>query len=209
MQRLISKWKPDFTNFLDIGCGDGILGNAILKMKPKATGVFLDFSESMMDAARKKLGAGSSVKFVNADMGKPNWARTLSDFNSFDIIVSGFAIHHQTDERKKELYREIHTLLTPGGVFLNLEHVASRSQAIEHVFDDYFIEALYSYHSGFDQNRTKEEIAGEYYKRPDKDANILAAVEAQCDWLREIGYEDVDCFFKVFELALFGGRKKG
>jgi hypothetical protein len=45
--------------------------------------------------------------------------------------------------------------------------------------------------------------------RPDKAANILAPVEAQCDWLREIGYEDVDCYFKVLELAVFGGRRPG
>jgi hypothetical protein len=36
---------------------------------------------------------------------------------------------------------------------------------------------------------------------------ILAPVDLQCAWLRLIGFQDVDCFFKVFELALFGGRK--
>ena len=35
----------------------------------------------------------------------------------------------------------------------------------------------------------------------------MASVEDQCEWLREIGFADVDCFFKVFELAVFGGRK--
>jgi hypothetical protein len=35
----------------------------------------------------------------------------------------------------------------------------------------------------------------------------LALVDVQCGWLREIGFQDVDCFFKVFELALLGGRK--
>jgi len=32
-------------------------------------------------------------------------------------------------------------------------------------------------------------------------------VEAQCAWLGEIGFADVDCFFRILELALFGGRK--
>ena len=40
-----------------------------------------------------------------------------------------------------------------------------------------------------------------------KKENILATVEAQCQWLRQIGFADVDCFLKIFELALFGGRK--
>ncbi len=38
---------------------------------------------------------------------------------------------------------------------------------------------------------------------------ILAPLDDQCQWLREIGYIDVDCFFKAFELAIFGGRKVG
>jgi hypothetical protein len=29
----------------------------------------------------------------------------------------------------------------------------------------------------------------------------------QCQWLQEIGFGDVDCFFKLFQLALFGGQK--
>ena len=43
--------------------------------------------------------------------------------------------------------------------------------------------------------------------RPDKDANILLSVNTQCDWLREIGYEEVDCYFRIYELAVFGGRR--
>jgi tRNA (cmo5U34)-methyltransferase len=50
-------------------------------------------------------------------------------------------------------------------------------------------------------------VARLYYDRPDKDANILAPVEEQCAWLRDIGFTDVDCYLKVFELAVFGGRR--
>ncbi len=37
--------------------------------------------------------------------------------------------------------------------------------------------------------------------------NIIAPVETQCDWLREIGFIHVYCFMKLFEIALFGGIK--
>jgi tRNA (cmo5U34)-methyltransferase len=50
-------------------------------------------------------------------------------------------------------------------------------------------------------------VAEKYYRRPDKMANILAPVELQCQWLREIGFADVDCYLKVLELAVFGGRR--
>jgi len=55
--------------------------------------------------------------------------------------------------------------------------------------------------------RSRREVAAEHHARPDEAANILASVETQCEWLRELGFEDVDCYFKYFELAVFGGRK--
>ena len=45
------------------------------------------------------------------------------------------------------------------------------------------------------------------FSLPDRHDNILAPVEEQCRWLRRIGFTDVDCFFKAFELAIFGGRR--
>jgi len=38
-------------------------------------------------------------------------------------------------------------------------------------------------------------------------SNKLASVEAQLAWLREIGFQEVDCFWKWLELAVFGGTK--
>ena len=52
---------------------------------------------------------------------------------------------------------------------------------------------------------TFEQVKHELLERPDRAANILAPVEAQCAWLRELGFHDVDCYWKYFELAIFGG----
>jgi len=125
----------------------------------------------------------------------------------FDLVLSGLAIHHLPDERKKELYHEIFDLLKPGGLFLNLEHVAPNSEWAKQAFDDLFIDSLWSHHQKRGSTRTRDEIAHEWYHRPDKTENILASVELQCQWLQTIGFRDVDCFFKLFQLALFGGKK--
>ena len=73
------------------------------------------------------------------------------------------------------------------------------------VFDDFFVDHLHEFHSKTDDDTNRDTIADTDYSRPDKKENILATVEEQCLWLRQIGFVDVDCFFKVFELALFGG----
>jgi SAM-dependent methyltransferase len=205
--RLVEAVVPTLANFLDLGCGDGVLGHALLDRWPSARGVFLDFSEPMLAAARAKLRHPDTQCFLLQDYGQPDWTASLADRRPCDIVVSGFSIHHQTDEKKRAIYRDSFELLRPGGIFLNLEHVASASRWGSERFDGHFIDALCVFHERAGSGKTREQIAQEYVHRPDKSANILAPVEDQCRWLREIGFVDVDCWLKVFELALFGGRK--
>jgi SAM-dependent methyltransferase len=208
--RLVRGGVGRVERFLDLGCGDGLLGRALLGGHPDATGVFLDFSEPMLAAARERLGsAASRHHWLLQDYGDRKWIEGAGRLGPFDVIVSGYSIHHQEDSRKREIYAEILGLLRAGGLFLNLEHVASASTWGEGLFDEHFIDALAAHHAARGDPRTRDRLAATYYHRPDKAANRLAPVETQCDWLRALGYERVDCFFKVFELALFGGLKPG
>ena len=122
-----------------------------------------------------------------------------------DLIVSGFSIHHQPDVRKREVYQEIFSLLRLGGWFINIEHVSSVAQINIDLFEHHYASARYAIEKQNGGTRTLQEVVEEYSMRPDKAANILASTELQCDWLREIGYEEVDCYFRIFELAVFGG----
>ena len=232
--RLALAARPDARSILDLGCGDGILAHALLEAYSGApAAVLADFSPPMLDAARARLGgrtangagnesgsgqhadgqadkqqASASVTYVNLDYAKPGWAASISAAPlpaSYDVIVSGFSIHHQPDELKHRIYADIFDLLAPGGIFLNLEHVASTTRWGEERFEDYFIDALHRYHAP--KGVSLNQVAADFYHRPDKAANLLSSVELQCQWLRELGFANVDCFFKVFELAIFGGMK--
>jgi len=207
MSILKSRTQP-VENFLDLGCGDGILGAAVLGEYPTARGVLVDFSEPMLMQAREQLEEyAGQLAFENLDYGDPAWVNEIQQHGSFDAVVSGYSIHHQPDSRKRPIYEEIFSLLKPGGWFINIEHVSSSAELNIDLFEQHYVSARYAIEKQNGGTRTFGQLAEEYRTRPDKAANILAPVELQCDWLRNIGYEEVDCYFRIFELAVFGGRK--
>ena len=208
IHRLIRALHPDFQSFLDLGCGDGILGRSLLDRWSSAECIFLDFSEPMIKEAKLKSSKIlPNCKFVIQDYSTHGWTESIQEALPLDLVVSGFSIHHLEDDQKVNVYRDIFEILKPGGLFLNLEHVASQSAGLEQVHDEMFIDNLLAYQQKIDLNKSRSVIEQQYYHREDKILNKLSLVETQCEWLRDIGFQDVDCYFKIFELALFGGKK--
>lgn len=207
--RIIRKFKPEFDSFLDLGCGDGILGRTLFSERPGSRGIFLDYSEPMVDTAKSKCAEYKNPgSFVIQDFRSEKWTEPFLDDLPLDLVVSGFSLHHQDDNNKKRIYRDIFDkILKPGGLFLNLDAVALPTKDIEEIFDDYFLENVRKYNKKSNPGSSIKNIEREYYKG--KEVDILAPVEDQCAWLKEIGFFNVDCFFKVFELAIFGGVKPG
>jgi ubiquinone/menaquinone biosynthesis C-methylase UbiE len=165
---------------LDLGTGDGRLLALVREKYPDTEAVAVDFSPTMLQAARRRFGEDSRVTVV-----EHNFDRTLPSLGKFDAVISSFAIHHVVHERKRRIYSEIYALLNPGGVFCNLEHVASPTPKLHEEF---------LLRMGF----TVE---------TEDPSNKLLDVETQLQWLREIGFANVDCQWKWRELALLTGLR--
>src|SRR5258706_8200103 len=153
-------------NFLDLGCGDGILGAAILGAYPKSRGVLADFSEPMLEQAHEQLKdyAGQLV-FENLDYGDPAWAEKMQTYGPFDAIVSGYSIHHQPDARKRPIYEGIYSLLKPGGLFINIEHIAAASKLASDLFQNHIIDARYAMEQQSEGTKTRQEISDIFIQR--------------------------------------------
>ena len=165
---------------LDLGSGDGRLLALVKLARPEAAAVALDFSPAMLERLRERFAADSSVEVLEHDLDQP-----LPPLGVFQAVVSSFAVHHLPHGRKRTLYLEIHRLLAPGGVFLNLEHVSSPTPSL-HL---QFLDAIH------------------WPRERDDPSNKLLDVETQLTWLREIGFADADCLWKWRELALLASVK--
>jgi tRNA (cmo5U34)-methyltransferase len=76
------------------------------------------------------------------------------------------------------------------------------------MFTELFLDGMFKYHEHIKDGKTKEEIEEIHNDPEHKILHKLESVEKQCMWLRDIGFTHVDCYMKVFELALFGGIKQ-
>jgi tRNA (cmo5U34)-methyltransferase len=203
---LVERHGRPVRRVLDLGAGDGVIAKLLLERYPAAHAVLVDFSAPMLAAADQQMGDRSRWSVVVADLADPAWVSELPSGEHYDAIVSGFCIHHLEDERKRALYEEIFGLLEPGGVFLNWEHVTPGALA-EGMFDETMIAGLVQLEQKKPEPRSAEEVARAHYERPDAADNRLSPADDQCDWLRAIGFEGVDTYFKWLELALFGGTR--
>ncbi len=182
-ERVLAEEVPhDARRILDLGTGDGRLLALLLAERPGTRGVGLDFSDVMLAAAHTRFDGEARVELVEHDL-----TRSLPALGRFDVVVSSMAIHHLEHERKRSLYAEVFALLQPGGVFANFEHVASATHRLHLKFFAAIEEPL------------------EHEDPSDR----LLDVETQLGWLRELGFDDVDCYWKWLEMALLVGIKPG
>jgi SAM-dependent methyltransferase len=172
-QMLLEAMPPRIERFLDLGSGDGRMIALVRSRHPEARAVGLDTSEPMLAHAAERFAGDQRVELHAHELGLP-----LPVEGPFDAVVSGLAIHHLEDERKRELFGEVRALLAAGGVFANLDLVSSASPRIH--------------------ERFRREIG----RVEDDPSDRLADLGEQLGWLRDTGFDEVDCHFKWLELAL-------
>jgi tRNA (cmo5U34)-methyltransferase len=177
---LLEQIPLEARRILDLGTGDGRVLGLLSERGTEMVGVGLDISAPLLEAARERFHGVGEIEFVEHDLDEP-----LPPLGRFDAVVSSLAIHHLEHERKRSLYGEVLDLLEPGGVFANLEHVASSTERLHVAFFNAIGEPL-----------------------EDEDpSDRLLDVETQLSWLRELGFADVDCFWKWREVAVLAGVK--
>ncbi len=107
---------------LDLCCGPGSLGTAILQEIEEAEVVGVDMDPILLRLAEETNAFGEKMQFIRVNVTDENWQEQLPHKN-FDAIVSATALHWLQPEQLAKLYLQLPNILNPKAIFLNADHL--------------------------------------------------------------------------------------
>ncbi len=202
--------KPAY--ILDLCCGEGLLTRALLDKFPECQVYGLDGSPKMIAHVEKSLAAyGARFKAKQFDLAANDWR----DFPfTVHAVVSSLAIHHLDGTEKQILFKDIASILAPGGSFVIADLIEPMNPFGRKLAANAWNEAvrqrsleLDSHLKGYDYFR---ELGWNHYAESEPEPDSIdkpSSLFDQLKWLDEVGFTDVDVFWMKAGHAIFGGRK--
>ena len=190
-------------NILDLGCGDGIVTNELLRVDDSIIATLIDGSEDMLNKAAERLKGFRNVHILKASF--QDIIKKKISLRNFNFIVSSLAIHHLTMKEKKTLFRIIYSYLNVGGYFLNIDVILAPSETLEHWY-------LSLWREWISERKTTMGILDNSYddiiqRYKDNRDNKPDTLDKQLKALKSVGFKDVDCYYKYGIFTMYGGRK--
>jgi len=201
--------QSDSFRAVEIGCGEGILSEALLTCFPQATVTALDGSAEMRSQAAKRLrGFSTRAQVEPFDLLSDKWHAYL---HNADCVLSSLVIHHLTGEGKRALFATIHRHLSSRGALLIADLIQPQRPETSELFAatwDRITEAQSLAETGstdlFEKFKQSE---WNYFRYPDDPIDHPSPLFDQLLWLKEAGFAIIDCFWMQAGHAIYGGYK--
>ena len=207
---LIPFEEDDAFKIIDLGCGNGRLASKLLDTYQRATLLALDGSSSMRQNAKQLLeGFGERAVVEDFDLGTEDWRPRLADS---DCVIASTCIAFLPDREKRRLFANICENLSDHGVFLIADLVAPPRPEIRRLHAATHIRAIET--QSIEQTGSKDlfekgaQVTWDIHQNSRSDERPSSLFD-QLTWLKEAGFEAVDCFWLRSGQAIFGGYKSG
>lgn len=177
---------------LDVGAGTGLLSGLIWAQRPDAQLTLMDVSEAMLAMARQRFAGDSAIDYAMVDF--------IDDalLGNYDVVVSALALHHTPQPKLKAVFEKIYGALKSGGIFINADQVLGNTPENEAAYERVWRAAVVA------NGITPEVLAGAIERMK---ADRTATLDDQLAWLREVGFQQVECWFKEYRFAVYSGVK--
>jgi tRNA (cmo5U34)-methyltransferase len=195
---------------LDLCCGEGRLAEEYLSRSPGGRVTLLDGSEEMLEKAARRLASyGDRCTRLRADIEDRSWRREAA----YGGVMTSLAVHHLDGPGKQALYRDVHAMLVPGGVFVMADLMepagpAGRAVAAGH-WDRAVLRASREQFGGDEAVEACERAEWNYYRLPGPDpVDRPSSVVEHLDWLREAGFAEVDLVWMYAGHAVITAKRR-
>jgi len=177
----------------DLGGGTGALAEAVAEVLPLAEVEIWDIDRAMLGVARERCARfGARIRYVERSFAEP--------LTPCDAVVACIALHHVKDLTVKgAIYRNIHTALKPGGVFMNADLAVAAGGTLHEFSYAEWIRAM----APHDINEAQARAHFASWAHEDYYPPLLTEMQLLADG----GFADPECFWREIPCGIFGGMK--
>jgi tRNA (cmo5U34)-methyltransferase len=194
--------RPGVVRVCDLGCGDGILTDQLLREGSPIETTLVDGSLDMLQAAKKRFSDRTGLSYVK--LGFDELVSDSSGLGRFHFIISSFAIHHLTREPRRRLFATAFEHLEPGGSFMNIEAILPDHAAFTEWYYQLWQEWIVRRGQLLGLGDRFVGVPRQARENPDNHYTPLADQLAD---LRTAGFAEVECHYKNGIFAIYTGRR--
>lgn len=195
--------RPEGVRVCDLGCGDGILTDHLLRENTPIQATLVDGSADMLEAARKRFTDRSDLTYVK--LGFDELTADSSSLGQFHFVISSFAIHHLTRAPRQQLFATILQHLEPGGSFMNIEVALPNHPTFTEWYYELWREWILRRGQLLGLGDRFIGIPQQSRENPD---NKYSPLGEQLADLSAAGFQDVECHYRNSVFTIYTGRRE-
>lgn len=200
-----ASWAPP-RRILELGAGTGTLTRLLLERFPQAHVTAVDGSAEML-----KKAAGKLVGFA----GRVNLERVVFEQilargagESYDLIVSSFALHHMSHEDMPRFFSRLYDALAPAGRLVVADYVLTPYPRLQRQYEGVWVDwRRRNMNAAFDVEQSREAAFAEHEETKRAEGDNPAQLQNLLTWMRGAGFQETECHWKYYCYAVYGGQR--
>jgi len=181
-------------NILDLGSGTGLLTAFFLEKYPKANFTLVDISDQMLQKAKDRFHGFSNLEFIVESFKNLNFEE-----ESFDLIISGLALHHLNSEEKRMIFKKSFSWLKANGQLINADQVLGEDEYAENTYTENWKNKVIQ-----NQNLSNAEKEATFQRIKLEQMDTLSH---QLRWLKESGFKTANNYYQYYNFVVFAATK--
>jgi tRNA (cmo5U34)-methyltransferase len=205
---LVASGAPE--RVVELCCGAGDLLLLLLERLPEMQALGLDGSPTMLAKTKETCAAHAGrLELCAFDLAASDWRKLAP---APDAVCSSLAVHHLDGAGKRQLFKDLHAALRPGGVFVLADLIRPDSDAGWRIaakdWDRAVAERSAQIYGDDRAERRFAELRWNLFTWPDDNTiDHPSTVAEHLAWLAEAGFEAIELHWLQAGHAIFSARK--